>query len=510
VLFFPVYHAFKWKDPNLVVLSMASSEPWIISKLRRMADPLFWVPFIAIVILKLAIFHYASLSYLLLGQHPSFGIHFEVGEYYSDFTYYYMAFVRLFVQGNLPYTTALYTIDDIQVYIYPPLYLYITTAFYYIPSDLLFPDIVFTAASLGRDLDFLRVGFAFIVFDLATCVLMYITARRLTTNRVIPVVVLLLYALNPVSLWWGNYLWLSTPIHTFFLVLGFYFMIRGDLRWAALWITIATMVKQTAAFLLPVILFLEYRHGMKRVLTSLGIMMGVALVLSMPYLLFYPLDYLRAVVSGMGSYWFYETPPAATHPVPISTLAVFWPEPFKFIVITVVSNGIPWAVSLGLFWLLAYLIPEQPERRYREQVVFLALLLSLALHLFWSRGIYKYYLIALLPFLILFGAVLRGPLIPSQSLSCPLSSRLQQPIKGLHILFNKLRIQFRNLGVAIVNNVAIWWFVIVGLVSIGLFVAHRYYTHVILLLLFLPLIVFGLYNYYWQKRQRKKSASTQE
>ena len=484
---------------------MASSEPWYITKFRRLADPLFWVPFVAIVIFKLAIFHYASLSYLLLGQHPSFGIHFEVGEYYSDFTYYYMAFVRLFVQGNLPYTEALYTIDGIQVYIYPPLFLYILGAFYFIPSDRLFPDIVFTAASLGRDLDFLRVGFAFIVFDLATCVLMYITARRLTTKRVIPVVVMLLYALNPVSLWWGDYLWLSTPIHTFFLVLGFYFMIRGDLRWAALWIAIGTMVKQTAALLLPVILFLEYRHGMKRVLTSLGIMMGVALVLSMPYLFFYPFDYLRVAVSGMGSYWFYDVPPAATHPVPISTLAVFWPEPFKFIVIAAVFNGIPWAVSLGLLWLLAYLIPEQPEQRYREQVVFLVLLLSLALHIFWARGIYKYYLIAMLPFLILFGAVLRGPLIPSRSLSCPFSSRFQQHFQGLHVLFIKVRIQFRNLGVAIVNNVDTWWFVIVGLVSIGIFAVHRHFTQLILLLLFLPLIMYAFYHYYWRKRQDKKN-----
>ncbi|MFX0077956.1 MAG: hypothetical protein ACFE8O_01840 [Candidatus Hermodarchaeota archaeon] len=484
---------------------MASSEPWYVSKLRPLANPLFWVPFISIVIFKLAIFHYASISYLLLGRHPTFDIHFEVGEYYSDFTFYYMNFVRLFVQGNLPYTEALYTIDGIQVYIYPPLYLYILTAFYYIPSDLLFPDIVFTAATLGRDLDFLRVGFVFIVFDLATCVLIYITARKLTTNRAIPVVVMSLYALNPVSLWWGNYLWLSTPIHTFFLVLGFYFMIRGDLRWAALWITVATMVKQTAAFLLPVILFLEYRQGMKRVLTSLGIMMGVALVLSMPYLLLYPLDYLRAVMSGMGSYRPYDTPPAPTFPVPISTLAIYWPEPFKFIVFTAVSNGIPWAVSLGGFWILAFLIPEQHERQYREQIVLLALLLSLALHLFLARGIYKYYLIALLPFLILFGAVLRGQLVPYRSLNCPLSTRLQPPIPRLKVVFNKMRIGFRNLGSTAANNVNTWWFVIVGLASIGIFIVHRYFTHLILLLLFLTLIIYGFYNYYWRKRQREKN-----
>ncbi len=240
-------------------------------------------------------------------------------------------------------------------------------------------------------------------------------------------------------------------------------------------------------------------------ITSLGIMIGVALVLSMPYLLLFPLEYLRVATAGLGSYWFYDVPPAPTHPVPVSALAVFWPEPFKFIVIAAVFNGIPWAVSLGLLWLLTYLIPEQSEHRYREQVVFLTVLLSLALHIFWARGIYKYYLIATLPFLVLFGAVIRGPLIPSQSLSCPFSSRLQQHFQSLQALFTKVRVQFRNLGVAIVNGVDTWWFVLVGLASIGIFVVHRYHTHFILLMLFLPLVVYGFYNYYWRKRQRKKN-----
>ena len=237
---------------------MSADEPWSITKLRSLTDPLFWVPFIPIVLLKLAIFHFSSIHFLHLGYHPTFGMHFEVVEAFADFDYYYLNFVEAFVQGNLPYTQALFTVGGVQTYIYTPLFVYILAAFYYVPSELLFPDIRFTALSLGQNLTFLRVGFAFVFFDIATCAMMYVAARTLTRNRAIPVVVMLLYALNPISLWWGNYLWLSTPIHTFFLVLGFYFMIRNELRWAILWMTIAAMVKQTAALLIPVILFLEY------------------------------------------------------------------------------------------------------------------------------------------------------------------------------------------------------------------------------------------------------------
>ncbi len=483
--------------------SMSADEPWYFTKLRSLADPLFWAPFIPILVLKFAIFHFAAIHFLYLGYHPSFGMHFEVVEAFADFEYYYLNFVQAFVQGNLPYTETLFTVNGLQVYIYTPLFLYILAAFYFVPSELLFPDIRYTALSLGQDLTFLRVGFAFVLFDIATCVVMYVAARGLTRNRAVPIVVMLLYALNPISLWWGNYLWLSTPIHTFFLVLGFYFMIRNELRWAILWMTVAAMVKQTAALFIPVILFLEYREGMKQLAISLVIMVVVAVSFSMPYLVLYPLDYLQAIIGGLGPYWFYDVLPAPTHPIPVSVLAFYWLEPFKFLVFNAVHYALPWMMFLALFWILAHWIPNQPPQQYQKQLVLLAVLLSLAAHIFLPRGIYKFYLIALLPFLILFGAILHGPFNSSPILAVPACPLDRGPLMAQLSWLQKWIFQFRTLGGMIVNNVATWWFVIVTLASIAIFSVHRYLTHIVLLLLFLILLIYGSYHYIWKTRNLK-------
>ncbi|MFX0169711.1 MAG: hypothetical protein ACFE89_10200 [Candidatus Hodarchaeota archaeon] len=477
---------------------MSGEVLWIKTKLRRIADSYFWVVFIPIIIVKLAVFYFAAWHYLILGSHPLFGMDFQVVEGYSDFTYYYMNFVRQFVQGHLPYTDALYTIYGRQVYIYPPLFVYILSAFYFVPSEVVFPNLIVESLLLGRSLEFLRVGFAFIFFDLATCAVIYATARRLTANRFIPVVAMLVFALNPISIWWGNYLWLSTPIHTFFLTLGFYFLVRGNMLWAAIWITVATMTKQTAALLLPLVVFMEFRRSLERLYTSIAIIGVIILLLSLPYIALYPLSYFQALIGGIGAYWFSGELPPVTHPVPVSILAIGWPEPFKFIAISAVYYGIPWAVFLAVFWVTGGFIAEKSGKEYTNQLLLIALLLSLASHIFLARGLYKYYLIALLPFLALFGTSLNRPIIPHKT-----ANQIATPQR---------RLRYHLWGA--INNWSTVWFIFAIIVSTGVFFIDRYFTHLLLFSVFLPLLGFSIYRYIWspfkQRKHRHRSAEPSE
>ncbi|MDO8055694.1 MAG: hypothetical protein Q6361_02430, partial [Candidatus Hermodarchaeota archaeon] len=277
---------------------MLGEESWIKRQLRRIVDIYFWGAFLPIIIVKLVLFQFVAGQYLATGVHPLFGWDFAVVEGYSDFTYYYMNFVRRFVQGYLPYTENLYLINGMQTYIYPPLFVYILGAFSFVPFEALFPNLIIESLLLGRSLDFLRVGFTFIVFDLATCVVIYLTARRLSSHRLIPMAALLVFAFNPISLWWGNYLWLSTPIHTFFLMLGFFYLVRQEMLWAVVWITVAVMVKQTAALLLPLVLFMEWRQSIERFFTAVAVAVAIMLLVSLPYLALFPFTYLEAITAG--------------------------------------------------------------------------------------------------------------------------------------------------------------------------------------------------------------------
>ncbi len=481
--------------------SLANEQSRISERLNHLSDPLFWVPFLFIVVLKLVIFHQATIQYLAYSSHYSFGMDFWVVEAFGDFEYYYLNFVNQFVAGHLPYTPELWAPEGIQVYIYPPLFLYITTLFYFIPSECLFPDL-WRLSITGTDLHFARIGFSFVFFDIATCIVIYVTAKLLTRNRALPFVAMLLYGLNPVALWWGDYMWLSTPIHVFFLILGFYFIVRGDLYWAAFWVAIATMIKQTAGLLLPVILFLELARGRKRLLTSVGIMAAVGLILSMPYLVLYPGEYISSIMRGMGSYWFWDELPKMSYPITVSILAFYWPAPLKFIVFIAVYYGIPWGGSLASFWACAWIIKQKPSRTYQEQIVTLSLLLSLSMHIFWPRGIYKYYLITLLPFLILYATVLSGPVLPLPKTNLVKSALSWKPIKHLPPWIPTSIEGIARMFQSVFNSRKTLWLFIVGIASIGIYSVHCYLTHAILLPLFISVLIFAWYQYAWKTRKK--------
>ncbi len=165
-------------------------------------------------------------------------------------------------------------------------------------------------------------------------------------------------------------------------------------------------------------------------------------------------------------------------------------------------------IGLIFFWIISNLIPEQPRSAYLEQLLLIALLLSLVAHIFLPRGIYKFYLIALLPFLILFGAILCGPVIPFRDRKNLIQSRGAKPIANLPSRMGNIINRFQIHAMNIVNNITTWWFVLVGLASIGISVVHRYHTHVILLALFLILLIYGSYQYVWKRKITKKGGGT--
>jgi len=480
---------------------MASKLFHRLRRLRFLTNPLFWFPFLLCAAVKLTVYQLSMASWVTHGYPWYFNMNFAVVEAYSDFSAYYVPFVTQFLQGNLPYTAGLWAPQGIQIYIYPPLFLYITTGFYLCPSEMLFPAIQ-SLNLIGYEVGIARLSFAFVFFDLATCPVIYAAARQVTRNPALPVVAMLVYGLNPIGLWWGDYMWLSTPIHTFFLVLGFYFMLRQDLRWAAFWIAIATMIKQTAVILLPVILFLELTRGAKRALVSLGIMAAVGLALSLPYLALYPLDYLGSIVRGFGASMLGATLPLDTYPISVSILAFYFPQPLRLIVSYLVYYGVPFGASLAALWATSLVIPRSPRHAYQTRLVTVALLLSLALHTFFPRGIYKYYLLALVPFLILFAVAQRGSIVRVPARHLPQTAFRGDPLRRLPLWLQRgFRDTAQRLG-AIVNAQAPWWLLLVWLGSVAIFTVHRFDTPAILLALFLLVLVYGIYEYVWKTRTR--------
>jgi hypothetical protein len=472
-----------------------------LRRLRFITNPLFWFPLVLCAAVKLAVYQVSTVQWAVHGYPWYFSMDFAVVEAYSDFSAYYVPFVTRFLQGNLPYTPQLYELGGNQVYIYPPLFLYITTAFYLCPSEVLFPTVQ-NLHLASYELGIARLGFAFVFFDLATCIVIYAAAKEVTRNAALPVVATLVYGLNPIGLWWSDYVWLSTSIHTFFLVLGFYCMLRQDLRWAAFWVTIATMIKQTAVILLPVILFLELARGWRRAVVSLGVMAAVAITLSMPYLVLYPVNYLSSIGRAMTGHLLGDTLPLDTYPIPVSILAFYLPEPLRLIVFYLVYYGVPFGASLAGLWAIALEIRQSPRQAYQARLATVALLLSLALHTFFPRGIYKYYLLALVPFLILFAVTQRGSLVPAPTTNLLRTAFKRDPLHRLPLWVHDGVVSTGQRLQTIANTRAPWWLLLVGLASMAIFAVHRQGTPAILLALFLIVLVYACSQYVRRTKRR--------
>jgi len=279
-------------------------------------------------------------------------------------------------------------------------------------------------------------------------------------------------------------------------------MLRQDLRWAAFWIAIATMIKQTAVILLPVIFFLELARGTRRALVSLGIMVAVILALSMPYLALYPLDYLGSILRGIGGLMLGDTLPLDSYPISVSILAFYFPQPLRLIVSYLVYYGVPFGASLAVLWATSLAIPQSPRHAYQTRLLTVALLLSLALHTFFPRGIYKYYLLALVPFLILFAVAQRGPLVPAPPTNLLQTAFRRDPSRRLPLSVQRGFEASAQRWRAIVNTRAPWWLLLVWLASVAIITVHRFDTPAILLALFLLVLVYAIYEFIWKTRTR--------
>jgi len=305
-------------------------------------------------------------------------------EHFDDWAWYYEVFVDRFLQGYLPYTPELYeVVPGNQSYVYPPLFLYLLVAFH-----LLIPG------PYGIE--------AGIVFsDLVTEAAIFLAALRVTNNTSKASLAALLYFTNPIVLWWTDFCWFGTSLFTCFMTLSFLCLLEGKLNLASLLLALACMTKQVAAILIPLLLILALNRSWRTLLTVTATMAAVALALSMPYLLIMPTAYLRYVLGPAGPFLYLDTMPPFNSPVQLFASFWFLPAPARNMISYAIYTYIP--LTLALFFIYAPFLLNLNSNplQLRYQLVAGGLLLSLAFYTLFPRGIFKWYLVAIVPFFAL-------------------------------------------------------------------------------------------------------------
>ncbi|MFW9847544.1 MAG: hypothetical protein ACFFF4_00285 [Candidatus Thorarchaeota archaeon] len=314
-------------------------------------------------------------------------------EMYNDYQYFYLAWVPNMVAGAWPYSDALY------YYIYPPLWIYSVSIFGSTPSWL--PGLVLFA------------------FNIAAGPLVYMITLRLTEDQKRAIIAMLIYLLNPFTLIYGSFMWLNPTPFVFFITLSFYFAQKEQETYSVISMAFATLYKQYAVVLFPilVILFIKHKKTPEMAMKFKGFIRHTLLfimvlgIVSLPFLIVDPMYYLNSMIFwNTGSYerltYFI---PDSWMPVHANTFFLWlgfpswFTDAIAFLLINYVFLIICGIVVYGTYSMIKSSVDtlDKDAEGYRHLFVH-ALIWSfiaiLCVQIFYPRGAYKFYLLALAPF----------------------------------------------------------------------------------------------------------------
>lgn len=128
-------------------------------------------------------------------------------------------------------------------YNYPPLFLYILAAFASIANVIWLPAL------------------PLVLFDILTVVPVNLIARDFvfSGNEKLAFAVSLIWAANPINLFYGDLMWLNTAPTTFFLILAVYLFLKESWLASSLALAVSTGLKQVSLIFFPVLLIFLYR-----------------------------------------------------------------------------------------------------------------------------------------------------------------------------------------------------------------------------------------------------------
>ncbi|MFW9943777.1 MAG: hypothetical protein ACFFB7_02165, partial [Candidatus Sifarchaeia archaeon] len=336
-------------------------------------------------------------------------------EGWADYDYFYVSWSQQFLSGHVPYTDEFNLLvrdgtDYNVIYFFPPLYAYMCAL-----GEIIQPGI--------------GIGLLVTVFGFLTAFPVYGIGSYLSMNQRVGAVSAAMYLFNPIVLYHTAFEWLNPAPFVFFAVLSFYLLMKSRRISGALAMVTAAFFKQTAFFLaMPLIAVVlkksprsdemtdeatEENNDSKRPPSDNFDFKGFAKIvcvvlvfagaLSFPYL-FDPGNYIYYIFQRAGATLLTDlsNPPAINYPITPAVVLIMLGAPEWLIQAVNLLTYYTIGLILGILPLLSLMLLEVKDDRnlvgYWRRMFYLTLLLIFWVHMFSPRGIYKYYLVALVPF----------------------------------------------------------------------------------------------------------------
>ncbi|UJG41050.1 MAG: hypothetical protein K9W45_00990 [Candidatus Heimdallarchaeum aukensis] len=328
-------------------------------------------------------------------------------ETYLDADTYYQYYLYAFKHENwLIYDPS--SPYPLSGYVYGPLFVYFLTILSYFVG-IFFPN------STKLEIAWKTVIFAPQLFDsLSTVVIYYIIkamAKEISEEKVkskvrteiIAISTSIIFIFMPVVLFYNNFLYLNSYMYTFYALLAFLFLIKEKFDLSAFWLAISIMTKQLSLFLLPLWFLYIFRIDKKKALRYGILTFLLGSLLSLPWIVLFPESFLVRM-------FFQGTPKLTSFSIeyrwilwsttPFHAFLYWGWDKAALFYFKLNQKYIPFIIFnvLSYFWIIltGKKLNENKSNLLTSQALF-----ALGMHIFLSRGCYKYYDAFFIPFVIL-------------------------------------------------------------------------------------------------------------
>ncbi len=323
-------------------------------------------------------------------------------EIYKDSESYYMPFLEAFrYEGWNPYVRSEGYLD---YYVYGPMFIY----------GLYLVSLIIGVINPGASSDLVvqeSVKWFAIVFDSLSVVLLYLIIKDLKTfkeRRLAKHIYGILGAISllfmPMCLFYIDAYHLNTPQMTFFTLIAIWMFLKEKYKFSAILLSLGWLSKQVPLFLIiPLFFIIRQKKGISFALKKFILPFVVwSFLFSIPWILITPHLYIGRLI-GVGRPLWYAAlgGDAIKHGVTLANTFLYLGSTTLtnfYIVINIAM--IPFFLS----YILAILISSFNGKKIGENETIFSLYITwliVLIHVFMSRGIFKYYDTFITPFLVL-------------------------------------------------------------------------------------------------------------
>ncbi|MHA2111344.1 MAG: ArnT family glycosyltransferase [Candidatus Hodarchaeales archaeon] len=324
-------------------------------------------------------------------------------ELYNDYEFWYQAWIDPFLKGVFPY-------GNINGYEFPPLFIITLATFELIPFLPVWKSAIPIFGSY-----------------LLTGILVYLIVRRIKPNHEDSATyAMLIYYLNPITIVYGSFCWFNPGLFVFFVVLAFYILIQKktliffdklqitSLNLSMIVLGIATMYKQFAFIFLVPFMMIDYGLRKKRnfvikeyyekgIIFIKGVIAYIVpiFIAILPFGLVDISAVIDLTIFQPSIFGLYRTKIVNySYPVNFDTFFVVFgfPDLVTDFIGVLIIFWVPIIIStLLIYYYIWREVIKEEEFSFKNLILWLVILI-LCIHLFYPRGVFKFYLLLVTPF----------------------------------------------------------------------------------------------------------------